>query len=596
MTPQEPPTDPSFDQLRQLAERMLEEHPETAPELPARVAELVYELQVHQVELECQNQELRRAHEEIAALQRVDRDLYELAPCGYVTLDPQGIIQRANRTATCLLRCEREHLVQSPFSRWVAGEWQDAFGAARHQAADQGQTQEVELPLRLGNPGHATDPATAPNEEAWRHVSIAPECFNDGRVREYRVVLLDIDARKRAEQDNARLEHQMAQAQRLESIGRLAGGVAHDLNNRLMPILIHAECLLEEAEAEDPRRESYQAIITESERARDLVRHLLAFSRQQALVFSPLDVNQVVQNLHALLKRTLREDIQLELHLADNLPPVDGDAGQLENVLLNLTVNAQDAMPNGGTLSLSTDSTRLPLDTDSTPERLPPGRYIRLTVQDTGVGIADEVKPWLFEPFYTTKPAGEGTGLGLSSSHGIIEQHGGGFTVTSASDQGTAFTVWLPARAGAEPAVPTPPAEPALTSGSEPSRPSATLLLVEDEAGLRDLMHQVLERAGYTVIAAENGSRALNHLPYHRGPLDLLLTDVVMPDMSGPRLAEQVLERYPSLPIIFLSGYPADAFPPGSNYPERSLFLSKPISIRRLVNAVESALAADSWT
>lgn len=397
----------------------------------------------------------------------------------------------------------------------------------------------------------------------------------------------DISGWKRAEAERQRREEQFRRTQRLESIGQLAGGVAHELNNMLSPILGHAE-LLEETLAEDNSAlESAREIVAAGRRARDLVGQLLAFGRKQSLRFCPINLNALVRDMASLIRHALREDIDLQWHLSPSLPTISGDVGQLEQVVINLAVNARDAMPDGGTLTLETRLVTLEREDLPDAEELAPGSYVRFAVEDTGVGMELAAQERLFEPFFTTKEFGEGTGLGLATVYGTLKQHGGHVRVFSQPGQGTRFTLFFPVReesAGIE------------CAGSESSTvpttdPMETILVVEDEEAVRNLARTVLTREGYTVLTAANGSDALFRLSGHAGPLDLLVTDVVMPRMTGAALSEQVRERHPEARVLFMSGYEDDVLARHGISPVSVHFFQKPFSVKALVRKVRETLS-----
>ena len=398
------------------------------------------------------------------------------------------------------------------------------------------------------------------------------------------IIARDITEQLRMNEENARLEERFHQAQKLESVGRLAGGVAHDLNNLLSPILGYGEMLLGDLSESDERRASVSEIVGAGQRARDLVRQLLAFSRKQTLSLSPIDLNEVLARFETLLRRTIREDIAIEVHTAPALPPVRGDIGQLEQVIMNLSVNAQDAMPDGGTLTIETAVADLDEDYAAAHEGARPGRYVMLGVSDTGVGMDIETRRHVFEPFFTTKAKDKGTGLGLATCYGIIKQHGGNIWVYSEESQGTTFKIYLPvcgAPAAAEKS-PTPP--PPAARGGE------TVLLVEDNEAVRNLAGTILTRQGYTVLTAENGTDALKVLENHGGPVHLLLTDVIMPEMNGRDLFARLSAQYPDLRVLFMSGYTDNVIAhQGVMDPDVS-FIQKPFSVQGLAAKVRAVI------
>ncbi len=383
--------------------------------------------------------------------------------------------------------------------------------------------------------------------------------------------------------EHAKLEEQLRQALKMESLGRLAGGVAHDLNNLLSPILGFAELLLEDLSPADPRREFAQEILRSAGRARDLVRQLLAFGRKQTLEFRSVDLNTLLGDFGKLLRRTIREDIRLELDLEPHLPPIRADAGQIQQVIMNLAVNAQEAMPGGGKLSIRTRRQELDEAFCENYAGLKPGEYVLLEVTDTGVGMEPAVTALIFEPFFTTKA--HGTGLGLSTVYGIIQQHGGAISVSSEPGRGSSFRCYFPA----EGAAPAAEEEEAASSLPLPQR-SGTILVVEDDEAVRTLVESVLKRQGYSVLAFADARGALAFLDGYGGGLDLLLSDVILPGMDGSVLAREVRARHPETRILFMSGYTDDIITERGVLKDGLHFLPKPFTVRQLVGKVQEIL------
>jgi PAS domain S-box-containing protein len=364
----------------------------------------------------------------------------------------------------------------------------------------------------------------------------------------FAVSLHDISARRRTEEALRQSEARLIQARKMESVGRLAGGIAHDFNNLLSAIIGYSDLVLQELDPEHGSRRDVEEILRAAERAGGLTRQLLAFSRRQVLQPERVDLNAVVADIDRMLRRLIGEDIELVTRLHGELEPIVADPGQIEQVIVNLVVNARDAMPRGGRIELETSNFACidPVRVES--GMLAPGRYVALQVADTGIGMDEETRAQIFEPFFTTKEASGGTGLGLASAYGIISQSRGQIDVTSRLGEGSTFTIYLPvAREAAVGATPTDPA-PA-------SRGRETILLVEDSGPVRRLVERMLTRKGYTVLAAESATAALRHCSRYDGPIDLLLTDVVLPRMAGPEIARQAREIRPDLRVLYMSGF-----------------------------------------
>ncbi|MBI5509510.1 MAG: GAF domain-containing protein [Deltaproteobacteria bacterium] len=378
-------------------------------------------------------------------------------------------------------------------------------------------------------------------------------------------------------------EEQLKLAQRLEAVGRLAGGVAHDFNNLLSVIISYAGFAASELRESDPIRADIVEIESAGKRAASLTRQLLAFSRKQLLEPEVLSLNKVVGGIESMLRRLLGEDIDIEVHLAEDLGSIMADPGQIEQVIMNLAVNARDAMPRGGKLTVETANVVLDEEYANQHIAVKPGRYVMLSVTDTGTGMDPAVKEHLFEPFFTTKEKGKGTGLGLSTVYGIVKQSGGNVWVYSEVGQGTTFKVYLP-RVDAPAVETTRRSMPAIARGSE------TVLVVEDEDAVRRLAERILRSAGYKVLAAASGGDALLLWEKHRGEIDLLLTDVVMPQMSGRELAERLGKPCPTLKVLYMSGYTDNAIVHHGVLDPGTRFIGKPFSTTELTRKVREAL------
>ncbi|MBI5397383.1 MAG: PAS domain S-box protein [Verrucomicrobia bacterium] len=409
--------------------------------------------------------------------------------------------------------------------------------------------------------------------------NISPIRDADGRIVNYVSVGRDVTR-------EAQLEDQLRQAQKMESVGRLAGGVAHDFNNLLTAILGYSDMTLKALPVTHPLRAHIEEVRAAGERAAALTRQLLAFSRKQVLQPQVLSLNDLVGNLSRMLHRLIGEDILLATVSDPAAGHVKADPGQIEQVITNLAVNARDAMPEGGTLTLQTANADLDAAYASQHAEVTPGRYVLLTVKDTGTGMTDEVKAHLFEPFFTTKGQGKGTGLGLPTVYGIVKQSGGHLAVYSEVGHGTEFKIYLPrVEEAAEVAIATKaPAE--LPRGTE------TILLVEDEDQVRNLARSVLEECGYTVLAAGSGTEALFLAKQHKGKLHLLLTDMIMPGINGRVLAGTLQPQNPAMRFIFMSGYTDTSILPREMHTEDAAFLQKPFTLEVLARKVRDVLDA----
>jgi signal transduction histidine kinase/DNA-binding response OmpR family regulator len=388
----------------------------------------------------------------------------------------------------------------------------------------------------------------------------------------------------RAYEELARAQDRLLQSQKMEAVGRLAGGVAHDFNNLLAVVMGHSELLLASLGEGDPLRDDAEEIRTASQRAAELTRQLLAFSRRQLLQPSVLDLGAVVTRLVTVLRRLIPESIEIATRLEPALGRVAVDPGQLEQVILNLAINARDAMPDGGRLVLETANVAVEEALATRHPGARPGRWVALAVRDSGHGIDAATRAHLFEPFFTTKSPGTGTGLGLSTVYGIVEQHQGFIDVESTPGRGSTFTVYLPRveDAGSETAGTPPPAS---------GRGGETVLVVEDDPAVRNLMRTMLTRHGYVVLEGGSGPEALEVARRHAGRIDLVVTDVIMPHMSGRELADTLLTERADLRVLYVSGYADDVVTRHRLLDGDSGFLQKPFTEERLGRAVREALA-----
>ena len=382
--------------------------------------------------------------------------------------------------------------------------------------------------------------------------------------------------------ERRKLESDLRQAQKMDAIGRLAGGVAHDFNNLLLVISAYAELMLDSLADEDPLRRNVGEIITASRRAADLTRQLLAFGRKQMQSLQVLDLNTAVGEITAMLPRLIGEDVEMVFVRGHNLGKVKADPVQIEQVVMNLAANARDAMPDGGMLTIETATVRVDETYVQRHSIVPPGDYVLLTVTDSGHGIAPEHLPHIFEPFYTTKEEGKGTGLGLATVYGIVKQNGGFVWVYSELGLGTTFKIYLPQ-------VQSPSSEVRIAKVENSPRGCETLLLVEDEASVRQASLHFLIRSGYTVLEATDAADALRASRQHSGPIHLMITDVIMPKMSGPKLAEQLAEERPDMKVLFVSGYAENTVLPQGKI-DHSRFLQKPFSLKTLARKIREVL------
>jgi len=556
------PLDPAA--LRRQAEaRLAARSTAGQPQTEADLRRLQQELEIHQIELELQNEELQTAQVNLENSLELYTDLFDFAPVGYFHLQADGTICLVNLTGAKLVGIERGKLIQRRFQSLVTETDHSIFHTFLKQVFANESKQTCELTLVGGGP---------------TPLKVRLEAALSPGAQECRVALLDVTEQRQ-------LEQELRQVQKLEAIGQLAGGVAHDFNNILAAMILQTDLLLMLPDVSAELRTGLQDINSYADRAAKLTRQLLLFSRKQVMHVSDLDLNVAVTNLSTMLLRLLGEDHDLRIALHSSALSVRADATMLDQILLNLVLNARDAMPSGGAILVSTSLLKLPADSGSKTKELPPGAYACLTVTDSGSGIPAENLPHMFEPFFTTKAQGKGTGLGLATVYGIAKQHGGAVTVETTINRGSTFKVFLPISPLAVPALPEPVTKVKLAGGSE------TILLVEDEAGLRDLTSLLFTRAGYKVLSAADGAQALALWQEHKDSIDLLFTDLKMPGgMTGHELADQLCGSDPKLPVVYTSGYSTDLADLELALPPSQRFIGKPAAPKLILSTIREIL------
>ena len=513
---------------------------------------------------------LRESHERLrsqeAKLRESEaryRGLVDLAADAIVVSTAETRLVEANHRASELFGYSREELLSISLERLFSPEELRRV-PFRYDLADQGQIVVVERRLARKNGGEVP-------------VEMSSRRMPDGK---YQTILRDVSERHRAERERAALEGRLRQSQKMEAVGRLAGGVAHDFNNLLTAITGSLALALRDVEPGNRAHRWLKETDKAAWRAAALTHQLLAFSRQQVIAPRVVDLRAVVEGAGSMLSRMIGEDVALRIRVSEEPCMVEVDQGQLEQVLLNLAANARDAMPDGGTLAIEVSRSKGTLAHTARASR---GPSVVMTVTDTGAGMNDDVQARIFEPFFTTKPAGSGTGLGLAMVYGAVEQNGGSIDVVSKPGRGSTFRIYLPEKRGQKAA--RPELQTDLPRGSE------TVLLVEDEAAVREVTREQLESLGYRVLSCADAAEALAACAGRADPLHLLLTDVVMPGMNGRELAERLTQGRPGLRVLYTSGYGEDVIARHGVLEPGVLLLQKPYPLTKLAGLVRTALA-----
>jgi PAS domain S-box-containing protein len=484
---------------------------------------------------------------------------------GIIITDARGTIEYVNDATLEITGYTREELIGENPRLLRSGHQPDAFYEEMWKTISAGEVWQGQLVNRRKDGSFYEE-----------EMIITPIHGADGAIRSYVAAKRDVTER-------VLLESQLQQAQKMEAVGQLAGGVAHDFNNMLTGITGYAQLLLRAAD-DEAQRSDLRQILELSIRAADLTQQLLAFSRRQQLEQTPVDLNKLIGSTLKMLRRLIPESIEVEFSGADALQTVMADSGQIVQVLLNLAVNARDAMPDGGTLVIETANVDVGSDYADSHLEVKPGGYVMMSISDNGTGMDQATKDHIFEPFFTTKGTGEGTGLGLATVYGIVKQHGGHINVYSEPGMGTAFKVYLPASKA-------PATEHEGANEGPPELPEiATVLLVEDEEAVREIVERTLGKMGCHVLSAGRSSEALQLYDCAEHKIDLLLTDVVMPGGLGTDLYRELRALDPDLKVVFMSGYPDRGAAHLTDLPAGSMFLRKPFSPNKLAEYVRQVL------
>jgi PAS domain S-box-containing protein len=507
--------------------------------------------------------ELKQTEQALRESEGRYRSLFESAPDGILVADPEGTYVDVNPSGLAMLGYSRDELIGMKSADVLAPKEFSRVDSALTEI-NQGVEHRHEWQFRRKD-GSVFD------------ADVLATVMADGRIL---AVVRDATERKR-------MEEQLRQSQKMEAVGRLAGGVAHDFNNELGVILGYTELLVRHAS--EAQRGKLDQILKATERATGLTRQLLAFSRKQIVDQRVMDLNALLSDLEKMLGRLIGEDIELAIVPGDDLGHVKADPGQLEQVVMNLCLNARDAMPDGGLLRIETANAELDAGHAAHHEPIAPGRYVMLAVSDTGGGIEEEILPKIFEPFFSTKAPGKGTGLGLATVHGIVKQAGGYVWVYSELGHGTAFKIYLPR-------IDEPAPAPDVQETTMAAKGWETILLVEDQGSLRAIAGEILGEHGYRVIEAAGANDAIEKASHHPEPIHLLVTDVVMPGMNGRALFESLVATRPELKVLYMSGYTDDVIAHRGVFESGTPLLAKPFTALALLGRVRAALISPRKT
>ena len=571
--------DPSntFDTLRQRAEALLQERPDDSGNKPSDILDLIHELEVHQAEIKIQNEELKQAQQELSESRREFENLYEFAPCGYLTLNAKGVVTRANLTATTILETQRRSLVGSRLQPYlyITLAWDDIYQRAQQAALNTREKQSIEIPLRKkgGLP-------------KWVRADIEADVDETGSLMQWRIVLMDISAQRQAEEDKRKLEEHLRQSQKMESIGVLAGGIAHDFNNILYPLVGFTELLKEDIPADSPLHNHVDEILQASFRARDLVKQILAFSRQEKQELKPIKLQSIIKEVLKLLRSSIPTSIGIQQDIDPGCGLVVADPSQVHQIIMNLATNANDAMSNnGGILTVTLKQVKFEREHVHSMN-LVPGNYARLCVSDTGSGIEKNQLDKIFDPYFTTKETGRGTGLGLAVVQGIVRQSHGDIHIESEPGKGTEVKVYLPIKAKIAEDI-----EEIQIDQDKPVQGGIEkILLVDDEAPIVKMEEQMLDRLGYTVTIRTGSLDALEAFKADPQGFDVVVTDMTMPNMTGVQLAAELKKIRPNIPVVLCTGFSYQVNDEKSKALGIDGFVMKPVIMTEIATTIRKVL------
>jgi PAS domain S-box-containing protein len=560
--------------LRERAEEFINKNPLAIKEIPPDdVKKLIEHLQVHQIELEMQNEELRRAQLELEEARDKYSDLYDFAPVGYFAISDKGVILEANLTGATMLGVERALMIGKPFSKFINRDDQDIYYHHQRELIETESKQTCELGIvkKDGSQFHA-------------QMECIPVFDENGKLDQIRAAMTDITVRKRAEGEKARLEVQLRQAQKMESIGTIAGGIAHEFNNILGVIIGNNELALMDMPDWNPAKNCLKEVQKASLRAKDVVRNILSFARKTPAERTPIRISTVIKESLKLLRASIPTMIEIRQNISCEREMILADPTEVNQVLMNLCTNAVHATGvEAGALEVGLEPIALDKDSAAKYDGLNPGDFVKLTVRDTGHGIDPEIIGRIFDPYFTTKSLAERTGMGLAIVYGIVKKHDGAIRVESEAGKGTVFEVLFPLHEGVvEQEVKEKPE--VLPKGTE------RILFVDDEPSLVEMAERMLRRLGYDVETKTSSVEALDLFKEEPDRFDLVITDIGMPHMAGDMLAQKLIKIRPDVPVIICTGY-SDRMDE-DNAKERGIkaFVMKPLVMRDLAKTVREVL------
>ena len=560
-----------FAELREQAERLAKDRPDFSISESANILELIQELKIHQAELEIQNEELRRAHEELAQLHSEYVDLYDFAPCGYLTLSDKGIVDRINLSGVKLLGCNRKGLIGMGFSCLVATEYESEYYSTMKKARETGEKQGLELELLRED-----------QTPLYVWADIRADRDEKRQVKQWRIAFADISSKIAAEQEKKRLESELQQARKMESIGHLAGGVAHDFNNILAAIVGASELLLDDLPEGTTMAKMALEIYNASLRGADLVRKILTYSQKAPQnIAKPVKIGDIANEAVELVRAALPSSTKVILDVESD-SCVLGDPTQIHQVFMNLLTNSAQALESyDGTIEVSVSDVCFEKEYNRDAKKLHSGAYVKATVSDDGKGIPADIIENIFEPYFTASGQFHNTGMGLAVVHGIVESLGGDVFAESEKGRRTVFTVYLPVTK--QPVLETIVEKEAL-GGTE------RILLVDDDTAIARFLSETLRRLGYAVTAITRAPQALELFGSKPDDFDLVVTDIAMPEMTGDKLVAAMIAIRPEIPVVICTGYTDKPTLQRAEHLGAKAFLKKPIRKQQLAKTIRKVL------